>query len=95
MGTDIGFLRFLFYFGIMGTLALVMYMYKVSLACARRLSSYKILFALLFILNMVEWMKVSTDIFLVFALFLCISSEEQEEAEAMEQEGLMETSEEA
>lgn len=87
MGTDIGFLRFLFYFGIFGTFALVLYIFNVSMACARRFPTYKILFVLLFILNMVEWVKVSTDIFLVFALFLCISPEEQEEAERLEAEG--------
>lgn len=86
MGTDIGFLRFLFYFGIFGTFALVLYIFNVSMACARRFPTYKILFVLLFILNMIEWVKVSTDIFLVFALFLCISPEEQMEAECLEME---------
>ena len=56
---------------------MVLYMCNVSLACARRFPNYRILFVLLLILTMIEWLKVSTDLFLVFAPFLCISSEEQ------------------
>ena len=88
MGTDIGFIRFLFYFGIIGTLAMVLYMCNVSLACARRFPNYRILFVLLLILTMIEWLKVSTDLFLVFAPFLCISSEEQQQADQMDKERL-------
>ena len=88
MGTDVGFIRFLFYFGIIGTLAMVLYMCNVSLACARRFPNYRILFVLLLILTMIEWLKVSTDLFLVFAPFLCISSEEQQQADQMDKERL-------
>lgn len=89
MATDIGFLRFLFYFGIIGTVALVLYMCNVSLACVRRFPNYRILFVLLLLLTLIEWLKVSTDIFLVFAVFLCISPEEQEEAERLEHEEIV------
>ena len=88
MATDIGFLRFLFYFGIIGTMAMVLYMCNVSLACVRRFPNYRILFVLLLLLTLIEWLKVSTDIFLVFAVFLCISPEEQEEAERMDKENI-------
>lgn len=88
MGTDIGFIRFLFYFGIIGTLAMVLYMCNVSLVCARRFPNYRVLFVLLLLLTMIEWLKVSTDIFLVFAPFLCISSEEEQQAEQMQHERL-------
>lgn len=88
MATDIGFLRFLFYFGIIGTMAIVLYMCNVSLACVRRFPNYRILFVLLLLLTLIEWLKVSTDIFLVFAIFLCISPEEQEEAERMDKENI-------
>ena len=38
------------------------------------------------ILNFIIWFKVSTDIFLVFAIFLCITAGDLEEAELMESE---------
>ena len=36
------------------------------------------MFFLILAVNMIGWLKVSTDIFLVFALFLCISKEEND-----------------
>lgn len=93
MGTDIGFLRFLFYFGIIGLLTLMLFICNVSIACVRRFPNYRIIFVLLLILNMIEWLKVSTDIFLVFAIFLCISPEEQEEADKIDGENILSLSE--
>ena len=71
-GTDIGYLRFIFYFGIIGASALVLYIWKATMICMNRFPGYKMLFMLLFVVNMVEWLKVSTDIFIVFAPFLCV-----------------------
>lgn len=78
MGTDIGYLRFLFYFGIFGTIALMSLMCYATASCIRRFPSYKIMFLLILAVNFIVWFKVSTDIFLVFALFLCISKEEND-----------------
>lgn len=78
MGTDIGYLRFLFYFGIFGAIALVSLICYAAASCIRRFPSYKIMFLLILAVNLIVWFKVSTDIFLVFALFLCISKEEND-----------------
>ena len=43
-----------------------------------RFQSYRGLFFMILLLNFIIWLKVSTDIFLVFALFLCISKEEND-----------------
>lgn len=81
MGTDIGYLRFIFYFGIIGLATFVFYFFKVARACVNRFPKYATMFWLVLAINMVIWLKVSTDIFLVFAIFLCISKEDNEEYE--------------
>lgn len=78
MATDIGYLRFLFYFGIFGTIFLILFMCKTTQICIKRFPQEKILFLLILIVNAIVWCKVSTDIFPVFAPFLCISREENE-----------------
>lgn len=78
MGTDIGYLRFLFYFGIFGAIALVSLICYTAASCIRRFPSYKIMFLLILAVNLIVWFKVSTDIFMTFALFLCISKEDND-----------------
>lgn len=74
MGTDVGYLRFIFYFGIVGLLAFILFFIKVTQYCIKEIPLYKWMFILLLIANFTIWFKVSTDIFLVFALFLCVAN---------------------
>ena len=76
--TDIGYLRFIFYFGLIGTLLFIAYFCKVAIICMNRFMQQRLLFLFLLILNFVIWCKVSTDIFIVFAPFLCITKEEND-----------------
>lgn len=69
-GTDIGYLRFIFYCGIVGLSAFSIYIIKAAQLCANRIPENKMLFFMLAILNFVIWFKVSTDIFIGFALLL-------------------------
>lgn len=78
MATDIGYLRFLFYFGIIGLTTFIIYFFKVAKTCAERFPKYAALFWFVLAINMIVWLKVSTDIFVVFALFLCISQEDND-----------------
>lgn len=80
MNTDIGYLRFIFYFGAIGLLCFVAFMCKVANVCMARFREYKKAILLLLFLNFIIWLKVSTDIFVIFSFFLSISSEEQESA---------------
>ena len=80
-GSDVGYSRFLFYFGLTGLLAFSVFMTKASMVCMYRFKTMKYMFLVLLALNFIYWFKVSTDIFIVFALFLCISKEENEEYE--------------
>lgn len=78
MWTDVGYLRFIFYFGLIGLAAFMYFFFKCGQACAHKFRSYALLFWLLMLLNFIIWFKVSTDIFVVFALFLCISQEDND-----------------
>ena len=76
MNTDIGYLRFLFYFGIIGLTTFIIYFFKVAKTCVERFPKYAAMFWFVLAINMIVWLKVSTDIFVVFALFLCIPQED-------------------
>ena len=73
MGTDIGYIRFLFYFGVTGLMAFVAFFLMCGKICMSKFTNYKMLFFLLLMVNFIGWVKVATDIFLVFAPFLCIA----------------------
>ena len=77
MNTDIGYLRFIFYFGIIGCLTMILFIYKVATICIERYSQYRAMFIMLLIVNLIIWFKVTTDIFLIFAPFLCVRASEE------------------
>lgn len=72
MGTDIGYLRFIFYFGVIGLMTFMLYFAKVTQACCKYYEEHKHLFLMFLAINFIVWFKVATDIFLVFALFLML-----------------------
>lgn len=77
--TDIGYCRFIFYCGILGLSVFSIFFTKVTTMCAelfpkRRLCLYTIL-----LVNFIIWMKVATDIFLVFALLFFTDADEGQE----------------
>lgn len=88
MGTDIGYLRFIFYFGIIGLSTFILYFFKVARTCSKRFPRYATMFMLALAINMIVWLKVSTDIFLVFAIFLCVSKEENDAYEKQYEDSL-------
>lgn len=79
MGTDIGYLRFIFYFGVIGLLSFMIFFCYAAKVCIKNTASLRIMFLLILAVNFIVWFKVATDIFLVFALFLCINKEENDE----------------
>lgn len=79
MGTDIGYLRFIFYFGIIGAFLFIMFMGKVAYDCMLRFKEYRIMFFMILLVNYLGWFKVSSDIFPVFALFLVLNNELEDE----------------
>ncbi len=77
--TDVGYLRFIYYFGIVGLVVFCLFMIKAGKTCMDRFASYRSLFFMILLVNFIVWFKVSTDIFVVFAPFLCLAASENEE----------------
>ncbi len=80
MQTDIGYCRFIFYFGLIGLTVFCLYFIKISDTLAKRFPNYKWMFYLILAMNFIGWCKVSSDLFMVFAPFLCISAKDEEYA---------------
>ena len=72
MGTDVGYLRFIFYFGLPGLLIFSWFFIKAGQYCARISPDYKRLFFFLILANFIIWFKVATDCFVIIALFLML-----------------------
>ena len=70
MGTDIGYLRFIFYFGVIGLISFICFFVSVVVVLAKRCKGFRWMFCLLLALNLIIWVKVSTDLFPVFAVYL-------------------------
>ena len=83
MATDVGYLRFIFYFGLIGLSVFCYFMFLAGKISMNRFKRESFLFVLLLVIHFTVWMKVSTDIFLVFALFLMIDQEENDEYEKL------------
>ena len=77
--TDVGYLRFIFYFGVIGLVAFILYFFKCAQVCVSRFKREALMFWLILLANYILWFKVATDIFIVFALFLCVSAQEEKE----------------
>lgn len=75
MGTDVGYLRFLFYFGSIGLIAFIAYFLFSTSVLLKRFPEYKWVFYALLFMSLTIWFKVATDIYCLFALFLCIRRE--------------------
>ena len=78
MGTDIGYLRFLFYFGIIGLLAISAVMVYAGIIGCKAFPDHILLFVMGIVANFVVWLKVATDLFPVLSLFACLSFLHQE-----------------
>ncbi|GAA4141984.1 hypothetical protein GCM10022216_22460 [Sphingobacterium kyonggiense] len=72
--TDVGYCRFIFYSGTIGLSVFIFFFVYLSYALWHKFLEYKPFFFILFVLAMINWIKVSTDLFLVYALFLSMGS---------------------
>ena len=73
MGTDIGYCRFLFYFGILGLLAMISVMAYSAIAAGNIIPEYRNMFLMSFVVGLIVWCKVSTDVFPALALYFVAS----------------------
>ena len=63
MGTDIGYLRFLFLFGLPGLLAMIMMVVYSAMVGAKAFPAYKMVFIMGLLSGLAVWLKVATDVF--------------------------------
>lgn len=81
MGTDVGYIRFIFYFGVAGLVWIMAFLvYSAAVSC-KAFPKYTWLFLLALLVGLVVWAKVATDLFLFFALFLCAAALQDEQDE--------------
>ena len=81
MGTDIGYLRFIFYFGLPGLFMMIGVFAKVATTCIKNLKEHEWLFIFMLLSNLVGWFKVTSDILMIFAPFLILAFQKSNEAE--------------
>ena len=71
--TDIGYLRFIFYSGVLGLLIFTLFIFYVVKLLTELYPRYRAAFFLLFFLGLIIWIKVSTDLFQFYAIFIALS----------------------
>lgn len=69
MGTDIGYLRFIFYFGVIGLLAISATIIYTGVISMNAFKDYSLMFAMATFANFVVWLKVATDLFPFLGFF--------------------------
>lgn len=69
MGVDTGYCRFVFYFGILGLIALSSVFVTATIICSRNNPKFAVVFWLILLLNFICWLKVASDLFPVLQYF--------------------------
>lgn len=70
MGTDMGYVRLIFYCGAVGLAIFIIYFLYCTYCLYRRDRSLWLLFIYVFTVQLVVWVKIPTDIFCFYALLL-------------------------
>lgn len=89
-GTDIGYCRFTWYCGLIGLAIFSLFFVYNSLAVGRRFKNAGLLSLILLATTFIIWLKVSTDIFFIYALLFCIDADTLEEDDLREDDNLIE-----
>ena len=84
LGTDVGYCRFIFYFGLLGLLVFSLFFIVSAYICSINNPQYAIMFWFFLFINFIVWVKVSSDIFPIFALFLCVAEFENEKCKLLQ-----------
>lgn len=70
MGTDMGYIRFIFYCGLVGLFFFIFFFISCTYVLCRREQDMKVFFFCLLVVQLVVWVKIPTDIFCFYALLL-------------------------
>lgn len=74
MGTDMGYIRYIFYCGIIGLLFFLSYFISCTYVLCKRECNMNLFFVCLFVIQLIVWIKIPTDIFCFYALLLLADS---------------------
>lgn len=72
MNTDVGYLRFIYYFGLLGLSFFSFMILFAGKICRMRFPENNWLFVIFTLLNFIIWFKVSTDCFFILAVFIAM-----------------------
>ena len=72
MSTDVGYLRFVYYGGLFMLLSFLSFIGWSAHTCGDFFPRYKVMFWLMFLVQIGVWFKVATDIFCMFAIFIAM-----------------------
>ncbi|MDR0795867.1 MAG: hypothetical protein LBE79_07445 [Tannerella sp.] len=75
--TDIGYCRFILYCGLIGFSVFAFFFIYNSYVFVKKIYAYRLFFLALCVLGFLLWLKVATDIFLIYALFYCMDTYQQ------------------
>ena len=70
MGTDMGYIRYIFYCGVIGLLFFLSYFICCTYVLCKREYNMHLFFVCLFVIQLIVWIKIPTDIFCFYALLL-------------------------
>ncbi len=76
MGTDVGYFRFIFYFGVIGLAAFLAFLWMTMKIGCKKYPHEWTMFALLLLTTLSVFFKVATDIFMLSAIFIMVDHEE-------------------
>jgi hypothetical protein len=74
--TDVGYCRFILYCGISGFSIFALFFVYNACVFAGKYPVYRDMFIAFLFLSFIIWIKVSTDIFQIYALFYCINNKD-------------------
>lgn len=75
-GVDTGYIRLIYYFGLPGLLSFASLFIYCTFICVRRDPYHRVFYVCMVALQFIVWMKISTDIFLFYALILQLRDDE-------------------
>ena len=76
-GTDIGYCRFTLYCGLVGLVLFSIFFIYNGIAFSMKLDNVTLLSISLIALTFIIWLKVSTDIFFIYALLFCLDDQQR------------------
>ncbi len=80
-GTDIGYCRFILYCGLSGFVVFALFFVYNAWLFARKFPAFRLLAFALLSLSFIIWVKVSTDLFIIYALFYCLDEDMKQKPE--------------